>query len=239
MRLEVAGTGSSGNCYVLEENGKKIILDCGLPQKQILKAIKHDIDSIAAVLVTHEHSDHSKAVNDFLMLGVDVYTPSAVKAKYGRARAVKQGVPIDVDGFKIIPFDLPHDGVENYGYIIKSKRTGEALLYATDFEYVPYVFSNMNIDHFLIECNYTEDMVKDDDAKFFHVMRGHCGLNTVIEFLKKNVKETTKNIIFCHLSLSNANAATVILRATETFDSNINIAIAERGITYELSNSIG
>lgn len=35
MVIKTIGTGSNGNCYIVESKGKYIVLDCGLPFEQI------------------------------------------------------------------------------------------------------------------------------------------------------------------------------------------------------------
>ena len=54
-------SGSSGNCYYVNVDGKKILLDMGKSLKKItdaLEKIDEKIEEIDAILITHEHSDH-------------------------------------------------------------------------------------------------------------------------------------------------------------------------------------
>ena len=55
MRLRVVNSGSSGNCYILESNGRKIFLDLGVRWKGVLTAIDYDLSAIDFALVTHSH----------------------------------------------------------------------------------------------------------------------------------------------------------------------------------------
>lgn len=57
MLLRVVGSGSSGNSYVLiSGNGESLILDCGCPYREILKAIDFKISAVSGVLISHEHT---------------------------------------------------------------------------------------------------------------------------------------------------------------------------------------
>lgn len=55
MKLKVLGSGSSGNCYLLSTENETLILDCGLPIKEIKKGLDFDLGGIKGVLVTHAH----------------------------------------------------------------------------------------------------------------------------------------------------------------------------------------
>jgi len=60
-RFTVLGSGSSGNVSLLETPGGGLLLDCGLPPKEIgdrLAAIGSSWDAISAVVITHTHTDH-------------------------------------------------------------------------------------------------------------------------------------------------------------------------------------
>ena len=56
MTLNVIGSGSSGNCYILKSNNEKLILDCGLPIKVIKQGLDFDLGGIRGVLISHAHT---------------------------------------------------------------------------------------------------------------------------------------------------------------------------------------
>ena len=66
MRIMSIGSGSSGNCFFLEMEGTRILIDLGLNTKTIVAALS-GIDltpaDIDAVFITHTHSDHTSAIN--------------------------------------------------------------------------------------------------------------------------------------------------------------------------------
>lgn len=56
MTLKCIGSGSSGNCYTLTSNsGETLILDCGIPIKEIKKGLNWDIRGIKGVIISHAH----------------------------------------------------------------------------------------------------------------------------------------------------------------------------------------
>ena len=65
MKFCSLGSGSSGNCYVIKHEEEIIILDSGFNATEFEKRLKKlEIDplSITAMLLTHEHDDHSKSI---------------------------------------------------------------------------------------------------------------------------------------------------------------------------------
>jgi phosphoribosyl 1,2-cyclic phosphodiesterase len=55
MKLKVLSSGSQGNCYLLETNTETLILDCGIPIKDIKIGLDFDLRRVSGVLVTHSH----------------------------------------------------------------------------------------------------------------------------------------------------------------------------------------
>ena len=52
MTLKCIGSGSSGNCYLLiSDNGETLILDCGLPIKEIKKGLDWNIKNVVGCVM--------------------------------------------------------------------------------------------------------------------------------------------------------------------------------------------
>ena len=56
--LTVVGTGSKGNCYILDCDGERLILDAGVRIHEIKTALKWDIKGVRYALISHGHMDH-------------------------------------------------------------------------------------------------------------------------------------------------------------------------------------
>ena len=74
MKLEILASGSSGNCYLLENETELLILEAGIPFRRIQEGINFNVGKAVGCLVTHEHKDHSKSIMDILKNGINVYT---------------------------------------------------------------------------------------------------------------------------------------------------------------------
>lgn len=136
--------------------------------------------------------------------------------------------------FECESFSVPHNGTPNVGYLIRVD--GQTILYATDFEYIPYNLSSQNIDTMLIELNYQRDMVDDKmDNHKAHVVLGHASEEVVVEILKQNVK-SLRNVILCHMSNSgNLDRDLAMERVKAALPDWINVVYARAGRNYDIS----
>lgn len=56
MNLKCIATGSTGNCYLLtSDSGETLILDCGIPIKEIKKGLNWHIRGIRGMIISHAH----------------------------------------------------------------------------------------------------------------------------------------------------------------------------------------
>lgn len=67
LRLHILASGSRGNASVIEDaaTGRAVLIDCGISKKDFLARCaeaRFDPTGIEAVLVTHEHTDHTKGL---------------------------------------------------------------------------------------------------------------------------------------------------------------------------------
>lgn len=138
LRLHVLASGSHGNASVVEdaETGRALLIDCGISKKAFLQRCSEagfDPLRIEGVLVTHEHTDHTKGLGVVLRglakMGAhpQVFAdPSVVRASRDIADALAsldaQARPFDdsseltLAGIDVFPFLTSHDAVASYGF---------------------------------------------------------------------------------------------------------------------------
>jgi phosphoribosyl 1,2-cyclic phosphodiesterase len=154
---------SASNLYVVTAaNGKRLLIECGCRWKQLLKAIAYKLDNIAGCCITHSHLDHSRAIEDVLDNGIDVFashgTLEALGVVHRRAfRLQDKDTCIVSDDFKVFPFAVSHDAAEPLGFIVKSD--GESLLFVTDTNLVKPRFA-CAFNTIAICCNYDGELLK-------------------------------------------------------------------------------
>jgi phosphoribosyl 1,2-cyclic phosphodiesterase len=74
MKLSVLGSSSSGNSYVLHNENEALIIECGIKPIEIKKTIGFDYAKINGIIVSHSDQDHIKYIDEYLNLGLNVYT---------------------------------------------------------------------------------------------------------------------------------------------------------------------
>lgn len=233
MRLKCLVSSSAGNCYLLTSNsGETLILDCGIPIKEIKKGLDWNIKGIMGVLCTHKHLDHSKSLKDFKSMGIPIYAPYISQ----KPMAIGSGA------FRIQSFDLTTvdgrwthtdaDGTECpcYGFLITHKEMGR-LLYITDTELIKWKFKDIN--HILLGVNYDKDLVDTDNPKANHVFRGHLSIDTACDFVKANDSDSLQNVIMCHLSSENADKDSFIEKMKNAVN-GASVDVAEQGKSWNL-----
>lgn len=211
MKLKVLGSGSSGNCYLLQGKEETLILECGLSYKTILKSLDFNLNNVVGCLVSHEHKDHSKAIFNLGAAGIDVYTSCGTLNAIGdglgyRAKIVKSEHAFKIGNFAIVPFATEHDAAEPLGFLIYHKDLGK-LLFITDSYYCKYSFQD--VDHILIECNYSNEILQQKELPKNlknRIIKSHFELDNVKDFLKATDLKGTKEIVLIHLSDGNSNA---------------------------------
>ena len=75
MRLKVLGSGSKGNCYILENETEALVIEAGLPLMEVKRALDFNVKKIKAVIVSHVHGDHHKYWHEYVMAGIPVFEP--------------------------------------------------------------------------------------------------------------------------------------------------------------------
>lgn len=191
--IKCLGSGSKGNGWIIDDGREVLIVDCGVPVKEMKIAIDFEISRVVGCIVSHCHKDHAGYISQYEGCGLKVYKPYETVD-----RVIRFG------SFLIQSFPLVHD-VPCFGFLISNYRIGR-ILYATDTEYIRYRFKNLN--YVIVEANYANELLDDDlddTTKRTHVLRGHMELQTTLRFLRQNANEFTKMVVLSHLSNENAN----------------------------------
>ncbi|WP_438312300.1 MBL fold metallo-hydrolase [Sporosarcina sp. FA9] len=212
MIIKTLATGSTGNCYLIEDGETRLLIELGITFKRIQQDLNYETSKISGCLISHSHQDHCKGVQGALNASMDVYmskaTTDEIGIEHNRIRLYENKKQFRVGTFNILPFDIKHD-VENHGFLIQSDN-GSKLLFATDTFYVRYKFSG--ITHLMIEANYSEAILNENiERGMIHpvlarrIKASHFSLENVLEFLKANDLSKIQEIHLLHLSNSNSD----------------------------------
>lgn len=227
MTLTVIGSGSSGNCYILQNEQEALIIEAGLPfDKEVKRALNWNTAKIKAVIVSHAHGDHSACASQYTQAGIRVMAlPDVIERRHLGlfATPFQPGRGFKVGGFKVLPFPLIHyntDGTRcpNCGFLITHQETGR-ICFFTDCEsfarevqtedgikYQPYDFPN--VSHWMMEANYDDFILNRshlDDHLKERIRRSHMSLRNVLKVAKRVDLHMTREILLLHLSDGNSD----------------------------------
>ncbi len=244
-------SGSSGNALFLEAGGVRLLVDAGLSGITIERAL-HSIgvspDTLSAILVTHEHSDHIKGVGILSRkYDLPVYAnlacweamlPQLGEIRPARMRVFETGQDFYLKGLNITPFATPHDSVEPVGYAFFHQ--GRKLCTMTDIGYMSesLLDAAQDADLLLLEANHDVEMLKNGAypyplKKRILSSKGHLSNADAGRALTKLYSRGVRNVILGHLSAHNNTEAIAMqtvqscLVAEDIFD-GMHIAMAHR-----------
>lgn len=212
MKIKTIATGSTGNCYLIDDGETQLLIELGITFKKIQQALNYQTSKVAACLISHSHQDHCKGAQGALDASMDIYmskaTTDEIGIQHNRIRRYTNKKQFRIGSMVILPFDVKHD-VENHGFLIQSDN-GSKLLFATDTYYVKYVFKGLT--HLMIEANYSEAILDENiERGTIHpflakrIKASHFSLENVLEFLKANDLSKVEEIHLLHLSNSNSD----------------------------------
>lgn len=231
MKLITIASGSKGNCYLLETDTGSLLIEAGIPIKQIKRALNYNFSNIIGCLISHEHMDHAKSIKDIAKLGIDVYASRGTfeALNYVGHRFIPM-VPKQtkvIGEFEVLPFQTEHDAAEPLGFLIKYQNN--KLLFATDTFYLRYKF--LGLTHIAIECNYVRSVMEDmldqglvDINRVARTMKSHMSLENLVEFLKANDLSKVQELCLLHLSDDNSNIDIIKNEIRKVYNGSLIIA---------------
>lgn len=237
FRLIVLATGSKGNGYILTNGEDTLLIEAGARYKEMLAGLDYKIETVNGMIVSHEHKDHSKYIEQYLKKGLLVHMPRSMKNNLDlsyvyNAISVDIGVTYELGNFTIKPFELVHS-VDCLGYYIYHKDLGK-MLFITDTEYVKYRFNKLGINHIIVEANYSKELLNRGKVNSNHVLKGHMEINTTTNFLKENDTDSLKNVVLVHLSDSNSDERLFYELTTKVVHEGVRVTIASAGLSVPL-----
>ncbi|MCI5132018.1 MAG: MBL fold metallo-hydrolase, partial [Candidatus Electrothrix sp. EH2] len=141
MKFSVLGSGSKGNCTLIESGSTCILIDAGFSGKEInrrLALINRSSDDLDAILITHEHGDHISGVGVMSRrCNLPVYANAAThEAAEKRVKTLHQrcefatGTGFTLNNLYIHPFRISHDTADPVGFLVSDGEC--AVAYCTD-----------------------------------------------------------------------------------------------------------
>lgn len=214
-------SGSSGNAVYLETDKTKILIDCGVSGRKVaasLAEIGVKAEELDAILVTHEHIDHTKSLgvvsrrynlpiyaNESTWTGIENIMGSIDE---GNKIYIETGRDFYIKDILIHPFPIPHDAAEPVAYNFYADN--KKITLATDIGHInDNLLSNIKgCNMLLIEANHDVEMLKCCSYPYYVKKRilgekGHLCNEAAGELIASMAKSGTEVFLLGHLSKNN------------------------------------
>jgi phosphoribosyl 1,2-cyclic phosphodiesterase len=219
VRFACLGSGSEGNALLVEVGGTRILIDCGFGIRDTIARLARlavEPESITAILVTHEHSDHIGGVAAFATkFGTAVWltfgTLSRVSERFAALPRVCGFDSHDcfaVDAIEVRPFPVPHDAREPVQFVCSDGRWRLGVLTDLGVSTEHVEASLTGCDALVLECNHDLDMLANGDYPYPLKQRisgkfGHLDNGSAAALLSRLDNSRLKHLFAAHLSQQN------------------------------------
>ena len=217
LRFASLGSGSRGNCTVVEWPQGALLIDCGFSVRetdQRLARLGKTGTEITAVLVTHEHSDHIKGVAALCRrYRIPVYmTPGTFHSRdlgeLPELNLIQAYAPFNINGLRVTPVAVPHDAREPSQFVFE--YDGLRLGILTDLGSItPQVeASYQGCDAIVLEANHDPVMLASGPYPYSLTqgvggLGGHLSNQQAAGFLQRLDCQRLQHLVVAHISQKN------------------------------------
>ena len=232
MKFETLASSSAGNAYIVSDRDTRILLECGVPHKKLQKLSGFSLSEFKACLVTHEHKDHAKSVQELISSGMDVYMSygTAQALETDLAKLIEDMEQFNIGSLDIVPFTTFHDAKEPLGFLIKSRVDGDILAFATDTVNLRYQFPGLNI--LAIEANYDKAILakceKLPEKVRHRIENSHMEIDTLCDYLRSLDLSVCREIHLLHLSDASSHEEKFINKVKKAVPNGIKVTACKK-----------
>lgn len=214
-------SGSSGNCYLIKSNNTALLVDAGISGKKVWEGLEKtntEKDLLAGLLISHEHSDHTKSINTLSkkQKELNVYANEKTWANMKECVNERQkqifhtGEIFTIGDIEIKTFQVSHDAADPVGFSFYSGNKQISVVTDTGCMNESILNEIIDADILILEANHDPDILKMGRYPWFLKQRvmgeeGHLSNTaageTIVELITRKMKE--RCILLAHLSKEN------------------------------------
>jgi len=232
MKFTVLGSGSTGNAILISTERTNVLVDAGLSAREISRRMAEmglSVENLDAILITHEHTDHIGGLRVLLSnVGCPVYISGMTEeacydsqwmgrnggseslkrreAMKDRTVAIESCAEFRIGDLDFEPFTVPHDAVDNFGFI--AKHQGVKIATLTDFGHISSLMKEKlrGCDAIVIESNHSIDMLRLCPHYTWSLKqrimsrRGHFSNEDLADWLLSDFDGAARHIVLAHIS---------------------------------------
>ena len=233
LKVCVLAGSSKGNAIFIRIGEDRLLIDVGISLKNLEQRLNEinepSISDIKGVLISHEHSDHTKGIKALtnkyqLKLWLTYNTYQKIRPKTGPidTEFIEVAEPFSIGAIEVTPYEIPHDSVDPLAFII-TKNTLRIGILLDCGKTNPYLIDGFrDLDILIIESNHSFDvLLASKYPKYLkerilspngHLSNWHAG-----EFLALT---QPKLAIMTHLSENNNSLEHALCEVEEAFTSH-------------------
>ncbi len=218
MRVASLGSGSRGNALYVEEADTRVLVDAGFSGAQLarrLEALDVEPSTIDAVVVTHDHRDHTAGAGVAarrwgwpLFMSPATRTACASLLRGGEeVRTFEAGSCFQVGALRVTSFLTCHDAADPLAVTVTGAESGLKLGVATDLgRPTTAVRAALAGCHFLVlEANHDEVLLREGPYPWaikerIGGSRGHLSNRMAAELATELLHPALCGILLAHLS---------------------------------------
>ena len=246
MRYASLASGSKGNCHALTDGDRTLLIDTGISYLQIrtrLEILGWELANVKAVAFTHEHSDHIAALpvllkrTDWSVLATEE-TLQAICRIQGVTVPIERWIPMrpghatDWNGWRVLPFSIPHDAVDPVAYRVEVGGMAAAVVTDLGHPTALAIDHCTDLDLLALEANHDIQMLREGSyppqlkARILSRV-GHLSNEAMAELLGRVRSPRLRAVVLAHLSEQNNEPDLARFAAEEVMrDSGVPVHVA-------------
>ena len=233
FRMCTLASGSKGNSIFVSDGRTRLLVDAGLPVREIsarLRSIGENIAAIDALVLTHVHSDHCKGVDDFcLKYGRDVYCNARCGRNFLRESVYSTGTPFRVGSISVRPVALSHDTPTCDGFVFSSGGVKAAVVTDLGVATPDIVSALKGVQCLVVECNHDPEMLARSRYPYplrarIKSSRGHLDNLSCARLIERVAPTGLTDVYLAHLSEENNTPELAYYTVTEYLKDKIDLS---------------
>ncbi len=255
MMCEVVslGSGSSGNMTYIRVGDVRLLIDAGISNRAAERAMAEigvDPNTIDAIFVTHEHTDHVKGLPVFTKKHPTKVHAAGITADFVECAdgCLVKHPPLysEVVGcVTVSSFVTPHDSRCSVGYIISSNDDDTKVGFATDLGHVSGETEELlaECEYVVLESNHDPNLLRYGPYPHYLKQRiasntGHLSNADCASCVTRLAGRGVKGIMLAHLSEENNRPELALIESSTALErsgkSDLVLRVAARCVPVRL-----
>lgn len=253
----IIASGSKGNCLVVQTENTALLLDAGVSMRRIQDSMTAQgmaFDKLSAVIVSHEHSDHTRSVGAIsrklrIPIFINRSTLGSCEWKLGRVddriEFFNTGTAFQIGDIIVEAFASSHDAADSCNFVFYPEfEPTRRLGVATDLGYPTQlsVVKLSNATTLVLESNHDEVMLMEGPYDWHLKQRirssqGHLSNLQAVGLVSSLMHPGLKTLILAHLSEVNNHpelARSTMSSYLQSIRSEVRLIVAEQDRATEL-----